>query len=53
LATKKEGKQQEVVDSPDAIVNQSVSVAKAFMEIIEEQHKKGQDMYVTIGKKCS
>jgi hypothetical protein len=51
LATKKEGKQQEVVDSPDAIVNQSVSVAKAFMEIIEEQHKKGQDMYVTIGKK--
>jgi hypothetical protein len=40
-----------VVDSPDAIVNQSVSVATAFMELIEEQHKKGQDMYVVIGKK--
>ena len=49
MTTKKEGK--EVVDSPDAIVNQSVSVATAFMELIEEQHKKGQDMYVTIGKK--
>ena len=50
MATKKEGK-QELVDSPKSLVSEKRNMANAFMEIIEEQHKNGQDMYVTIGKK--
>ena len=49
MTTKKEGKQ--VVNSPQGIVLESIGVATAFMDLIESQHKKGQDMYVTIGKK--